>query len=87
MLDTRVVTYALSIFTAVTYVVCVAYGLIVPESLHMSQGLEIVLPGFRWISWPSFALGLIESALYGVYAGLVFGSLYNSLWKRAHQAA
>ena len=36
-----------------------------------------LLPGFTWLSWPSFLLGLAESFAYGWYIALVFGPLYN----------
>lgn len=35
MLNTKLVSWALGIFTAVTFVVCVIYGLVAPQSLHM----------------------------------------------------
>jgi hypothetical protein len=40
-----------------------------PKALHMTQFLEIALPGFRWLSVGSFILGLVEAFLYGAYAG------------------
>ena len=76
-LNIRVLTWSLATFTTFTYLVCVAYGLIVPETLHMVQFLEIVLPGFKWLTVGSFFIGLVESFLYGVYAGLVFTPIYN----------
>jgi hypothetical protein len=36
-----------------------------------------LLPGFTWITWQSFLLGLVEVFAYGVYFGLVFAPLYN----------
>lgn len=77
MLDTKAVTWSLAIFSAVTYLLCILYGLIVPETLHMSSLLEGVLPGFRWLSPGAFLLGLGESFLYGIYAGLAFTLIYN----------
>ena len=77
MLSIRVVTWSLATFTTFSFVVCVAYGLIVPESLHMVQFLEIALPGFKWLSWGSFLIGPVESFLYGVYAGLVYTPIHN----------
>ncbi len=76
-LNIRVLTWSLATFTTFTYIVCVVYGLIVPESLHMSRFLEIVLPGFKWLTVEGFFIGLIESFLYGVYAGLVYTPIYN----------
>jgi hypothetical protein len=36
-----------------------------------------MLPGFRWLSIESVALGLGETFLYGAYAGLVFTWIHN----------
>lgn len=47
------------------------------ESFHLVQFLEITLPGFKWLSVGSFLIGLVESFLYGVYAGLVYTPIYN----------
>lgn len=41
-----------------------------------------VLPGFKWLSWRAFALGLVVSFLSGVYAGLVYVPVYNFLQRR-----
>lgn len=46
------------------------YGLLVPKAFHMTQFLEIALPGFQGLSLGAFALGLVESFIYGAYAGL-----------------
>jgi len=77
MLNIKIVSWALGSWGAVTFIVCVLYGLIVPESLHMKALLEQMLPAFRWLTWWGFLLGLLESFLYGAYAGLVFVPLYN----------
>jgi hypothetical protein len=84
-LNWRVMTLSLGLFSAVTFVVCVAYGLLVPTSLHMSQFLEAMLPGFTWLTAGSFVLGLVEAFLYGVYAGLVFTPIYNVVARRFQQ--
>jgi hypothetical protein len=82
MLNIKIVTWSLGIFTAISFVLCVIYGLIVPESLHAPQLLEAVLPAFKWLTFWGFCLGLIESFLWGVYAGLVFVPIYNWLNRR-----
>jgi hypothetical protein len=82
MLNTKLITWALSLFTSLSYLICVLYGLVTPESLHMHQFLEIVLPAFEWISVGSFFLGLAESFLWGAYIGLVFPPIYNALYRR-----
>jgi len=82
MLDMKIVSWALGSWGAVTFIVCVLYGLIVPENLHARGILEQMLPGFRWLTWWGFLLGLLESFLYGAYAGLVFVPLYNWFTRR-----
>lgn len=82
MLDLKIVTWSLGITTAISFVVCVLYGLATPERLHMHVFLEQVLPAFKWLTWWGFLLGLAESFLYGVYAGLVYVPIYNFLKRR-----
>lgn len=77
MLNTKTVSWALGAWGVFTFSVCVLYGLITPQSLHMHGFLEQVLPAFKWLTWWGFLLGLAESFLYGVYAGLVFCPFYN----------
>jgi hypothetical protein len=48
---------SLAVFFVITYALCVLFGLIVPAEL-MHQILPMLLPGFSWITWPSFVLGL-----------------------------
>ena len=79
MLDTKVVTWSLALFSAITFLVCIAFGLIVPDSLHMTGFLEQMLPGFQWLTPVGFLIGLVESFLYGAYAGLVYVPIYNRL--------
>ncbi len=82
-LNVRVVSWSMGIFLAVSFVICVIYGLIVPERLHgMSVFLESMLPAFEWLTFGGFMLGLVESFLYGVYIGIVFVPIYNFINKR-----
>lgn len=67
---------SLGLFLVITYLVCVLYGLAVSDA-GMHQFLAAVLPGFTWLTWPSFFLGLVESFLYGWYTAVVFVPLYN----------
>ncbi len=82
MLNIKVVAWSLGIFTAVSFILCVIYGLIVPSSLHMASALEAVLPAFKWLTVQGFLLGLVESFLYGAYTGIVFVPIYNFLSRR-----
>ncbi len=83
LLNIRVVSWSLGIFLAFSFVLCVLYGLIVPQKLHgMQNFLESVLPAFKWLTFGGFILGLVESFLYGVYIGIVFVPVYNFFYKR-----
>ena len=82
MLNLKVVTWSLALFGAVSFIVCVLYGIAVPEPFHMTGFLEAVLPGFRWLTLGGFFIGLVESFLYGAYTGIVFVPIYNALVKR-----
>ena len=86
VLNIKVVTWSLAVFSSVTYLICVLYGLIVPESLHMSDFLEQVLPGFTWLTGWGFLIGLVEAFLYGAYAGLVFTPVYNVFQRKWGEA-
>ncbi len=82
LLNWKIVTLSLGVHCAVSFMLCVAYGLLVPPALHASQFLEMVLAGFRWLSLGSFVLGLVESFLWGVYLGGLFTAIYNFVLKR-----
>ena len=83
MLNIKIVSWSLGIFTAISFILCVTYGLIMPTSLHnMALFLEMALQAFKWLTFGGFCLGLIESFLYGVYAGLVYVPIYNFFTRR-----
>ena len=82
MLNIKVVTWSLAIWTAFTFVFCVVYGLVTPSSIPMSAFLQQILPGFEPNSWRGFGIGLVESFLYGAYAGLVYVPINNFLHRR-----
>lgn len=67
---------SLGIFLAVTFVLCVLFDLWFPEAAMYETWLKL-LPGFTWLTWPSFFLGLAESFAYGWYIALIFGPLFN----------
>lgn len=69
-LSLRAVGHATSLFLAITFVLCVGFDLLFPNHA-MYQAWEKLLPGFTWISWGSFLIGLVESYGYGWYAALI----------------
>jgi hypothetical protein len=76
---------SLGTFLVLTFVLCVLFDLWFP-----AQAMNVVwaplLPGFSWISWPSFFLGLIETFAYGWYVALIFGPLFNFFAARSGNA-
>ena len=72
---------SLALFISITYVLCVLFDLWFP-GLAMYETWLKLLPGFTWLSWPSFFLGLAESFAYGWYIALVFGPLFNYFARR-----
>ena len=77
-IDWRPFGLALGLFFAVSFVLCVGFDLLFP-GLAMYGSWMKLLPGFTWITWASFLLGLVESFAYGLYVALVFCPLYNFL--------
>jgi hypothetical protein len=68
---------SMSLFLAISYVLCVLGYLVLPGLPIAHSALSIFLPGFTLLSWPSFFLGLAESFGWGWYVALVFAPLYN----------
>ena len=77
--------WALSLFLALTYLVCVAFDLIFP-SYAMYQSWSGLLPGFVWLTPLGFTIGLVESFLYGWYFALIFGGLFNAIAVKRSEA-
>jgi hypothetical protein len=67
---------SLGLFLVITYLLCIGFDLLVPGQAMYQSWLRL-LPGFTWLTWPSFFLGLVESFAYGWYVALVFGPFFN----------
>lgn len=67
----------LSTFMAISFVVCVVFGFLLPGL----RGLMPVtfFPGFSWEQPLTAVLGVLWSLGFGVYVAVLFGVLYNSL--------
>ena len=73
----RPISLALSLatFLAIGYLACLALALIVPDRGLHAPWLQFFV-GFNW-TWLGFAIGLVESLVYGFIAGVVFAPIYN----------
>ena len=43
----KIVAISLALFSGLNFTLCVIYGLVVPDSLHAEQLLEMILPGLN----------------------------------------
>ena len=69
---------ALSLFLAITYVLCIGHYLLFPgQKIGYQVLLPLFLPGFTWLSWGGFFIGLVDSLAYGWYVALIFVPLFN----------
>lgn len=71
---------SLGTFLSLSFTLCVLFDLITP-SMAMREAWMMFLPGFTWISWPSFLIGFVESFAYGLYVAFVFGPIFNFIAK------
>ncbi len=76
LLNWKTVGVSVGLFLSISFVLCVIYDLIFPGQTMYLAWIRL-LPGFKWITWGTFFLGLVESFLYGIYFSLVFVPLYN----------
>lgn len=67
---------SLGLFIWITFALCVGFDLLFP-GMAMYQTWLKLLPGFTWLSFPSFLLGSIEAFAYGWYVALIFAPLFN----------
>jgi hypothetical protein len=67
---------SLGLFLSITYVLCVGFDLLLPGQAMYQAWLRL-FPGFTWLTWSSFLLGLVESFAYGWYVALIFCPLFN----------
>ena len=72
---------SLGLFLAITYVLCVGFDLLFLEHA-MYRAWAPLLPGFAWLSWQGFLIGLAESYAYGWYVALIFAPLFNVFARR-----
>jgi hypothetical protein len=82
MLNLKIWTIASGCWAAISFTLCVIGGVVAPGLPIPHRTLELLLPGFIWISPAAFILGLVESAGFGVYSGFLFAALHNLLARR-----
>jgi len=83
-LSLTAVGHATSLLLAISFVLCVAFDLLFPAHA-MFRTWQALLPGFTWLSWGSFFLGLVEAYGYGWYVALIWVPIYNALALRGRR--
>ena len=67
---------SLGSFFALSFLACIALGLIVPDGGMHRPWLQF-FPGFEWVTARGVFIGLVWTQVYAWYVALVFGSLFN----------
>lgn len=78
------VGHATSLMLAISFALCIGFDLLFPDHA-MYETWQKLLPGFEWISWKSFFLGVIEAYGYGWYFALIWVPIYNFVTLRKVQ--
>lgn len=60
-----------SLFLLLSYLLCVGFGLLAPQSLHMHEAWAPLLPGFEWLTLRGFMAGALGSFIYGWYGAVL----------------
>jgi len=81
----KVLGNSLGLFIAITFVLCVIFDLVFPE-YAMNRVWSPLFPGFVWLSWSSFLIGLVESFAYGWYISILFVPIYNYFQARSNMS-
>lgn len=74
--------WTLAVFFAVVYTLDVLAGLLFPNWWVMQKAWELLLPGYTFISWGTFFVGLVESFVGGFLTALLFVPIYNFFHRR-----
>lgn len=71
------VAWTLAVFAAIVFTLDVLLGALFPNWWVMQKAWELVLPGFTFVSWGTFFLGLVESFIGGFLTAALFVPIYN----------
>jgi hypothetical protein len=67
----------LSTFLLITFVICVGFGMLAPQQLHMHEAWAPLLPGFEWLTPTGFLFGAAGAFGYGWFIAIVFVPLHR----------
>ena len=87
MLNIKVVAWSSALWAALSFVLCVVYGLFAAPAMHMEAFLLQALPWYDLHSLRGFVLGLLQSFLDGAYAGFAYVLIYNAVHRKCVRPA
>lgn len=73
--------FTLSVFFAVTFILCLVAALVLPTQ-GMEMAFEAIFPGFVWLTAPSVIVGLFWAVFYGWYIAVLFVPIRNYFFRR-----
>ena len=82
MLRVKIWAASLGVSGAIFYLLCLIGRFVVPNTGYHDTFLEVVLPGFEWLTPVGFLAGLAGSLVYGGVIGWVFSSVHNFMASR-----
>jgi len=71
------VAWTLAVFAAVVFTIDVLVGVLFPNWWVMQNLYESLLPGYTFISWGTFFLGLVEIFVGGWLTAVLFVPIWN----------
>src|SRR3990172_10283844 len=77
------IAWTLAVFATVVFALDMLFGVLFPNWWVMQKAYELLLPGFTFISWGAFLMGLVESFVGGFLTAVLFVPIYNFFVSRS----
>jgi hypothetical protein len=77
------VAWTLAVFSAVVFTLDVMAGLLFPNWWVMQNLYELLLPGYSFIGWGTYFLGLVEVFVGGFLTAVLFVPILNFFTARS----
>jgi len=71
------VAWTLAVFFAVVFTLDILAGLLFPNWYVMQNLYELLLPGYTFITWGTYFLGLVEIFIGGILTAVIFVPIWN----------
>jgi hypothetical protein len=71
------VAWTLAVFFAVSFTLDVLAGLLFPNWWVRQNFYEMLLPGYTFIGWGAYYLGLVEIFIGGILTAVIFVPIWN----------